>query len=273
MSEQNFSRRKKMKKSTSLRKSALITSVIMLLVAVTALSGATYAWFSSEPVASTKEITMTTTAIQGLYLAEGDLYDSEPGSQFSTHLNWTAPSRSFAPVSSSFQKNPNFYTTSSGSFDGSYDGAEISLAQAFTYDNPDNENGTYFARKIWIKGDIPEGETRTILADFKQETLAKYHRIAIVDCSKVADLDASDVILIGSNTKTYKALGADGITNVELKPSDNKLNVNMGELKGGELKSYWVFFYFEGQDDTCTTANSGISAKAGIIFKFADEGK
>jgi hypothetical protein len=262
-----------MKKSTSLRKSALITSVIMLLVAVTALSGATYAWFSSEPAASTKEITMTTTAIQGLYLAEGDLTDSEPKSQYSTHLNWTAPSRSFAPVSSPFE-NSNFYTTSSKLPTGAYEaGTEISLAEAFTYAKPDNPNGTYFARKIWLKGDVPAGETRTIVADFKQETQAKYHRIAIVDCSKTADLDASDVILIGSNTKTYKALGANGITTVSLTPSDNKLNVNMGTITGNEVKSYWVFFYFEGQDDTCTTANSGIEATAGITFRFADEGK
>lgn len=259
-----------MKKSTSLRKSALITSVIMLLVAVTALSSATYAWFSSEPAASTSEITMTTTAIQGLYLAEGNLNDSEPRTQYSTRLNWTAPSNSFAPVSSPFQ-NSNFYTTSSSLPTGVYEeGTDISLAEAFTYSDPNNPEGMYFARKIWIKGDVPAGETRTIVADFKQDTRAGYHRIAIVDCSKTTNLTAENVILIGSNTKSYYALGANGVTNVQLKPSDDKDSVDMGTITGNEVKSYWVFFYFEGQDDTCTTANSGIEATAGITFRFAD---
>jgi len=260
-----------MKKSTSLRKSALITSVIMLLVAATALTGATYAWFSSEPAASTKEITMTTTAIQGLYLAEGDLMDVEPRTEYSTHLNWTAPSNSFAPVSSTFTGSPNFYTTSSSNIDGTYEDSAILPAVAFTCENPNNENGTYFARKIWLKGDVAADEEKTVVADFKQDTRAGYHRIAIVDCSKLADgFTASDVLLFGTNTKPYYALDDTGITEVQLKPSNVRDGVNMGTLKPGEIKSYWVFFYFEGQDDTCTTTNSGMEAKAAITFRFAD---
>ncbi len=260
-----------MKKSTSLRKSALITSVIMLLVAVTALSGATYAWFSSEPAASTNEITMTTTAIQGLYLAEGDLSDVQPRTEYSSFLNWKAPSNSFAPVSCPFQGNADFYTTSSKLPSGAYEaGTAIAKAEAFTYSNPDKQGASYFARKIWLKGDVPAGETRTVVADFRQDGQATYHRIAIVDCATMGTLDANDVMLIGSNDKSYYALGANGVTNVQLKPSTDKLNVNMGTITGDEVKEYWVFFYFEGQDETCTTANSGKSATAGITFRFAE---
>jgi hypothetical protein len=261
-----------MKKSTSLRKSALITSVIMLLVAVTALSSATYAWFSSEPAASTKEITMTTTAIQGLYLAESGLMDSDAKTEFSTVLNWQAPNGSFAPVSSPFDGSPDFYMTSSNRPDGAYNGASITQAEAFTFDKPDNQNGSYFARKIWLKGDVPEGETRNIVANFRQETDAMYHRIAIVDCSKLADgFTASDVLLIGSNTKPYYALDRDKVSNVLLEPSNQKVSVDMGTISGNEIKSFWVFFYFEGQDDTCMTANSGKEATASITFSFADK--
>lgn len=260
-----------MKKSTSLRKSALITSVIMLLVAATALTGATYAWFSSEPSASTKEITMTTTAIQGLYLAESGLMDGEAKTQFSTVLNWQAPNGSFAPVSSPFKGSPDFYTTSSSRPDGTYEDATIAKAEAFTFENPNNANGSYFARKIWLKGDVPANETRTIVANFRQDTDALYHRIAIVDCDTMGTLDASDVMLIGSNTKSYYALDANGVTTVQLTPSNEKVNVEMGTITGDEIKSFWVFFYFEGQDETCTTANSGKAATAAITFSFADE--
>lgn len=260
-----------MKKSTSLRKSALITSVIMLLVAVTALSGATYAWFSSEPAATTNEITMTTTAIRGLYLAESNLDDVKPQTEYSSFLNWKAPSGSFAPVSSPFQGNADFYTTSSKLPDGTYEkGTPIEKAVPFTYSAPDAANGSYFARKIWLKGDVPAGETRTIVADFKQDGQATYHRIAIVDINAAGTLDAKDIKLIGSNDESYYALGANGVTTVQLKPSTDKLNVNMGTITGDEVKEFWVFFYFEGQDKTCTTANSGKSATAGITFRFAE---
>ena len=261
-----------MKKSTSLRKSALITSVIMLLVAVTALSGATYAWFSSEPAATTNEITMTTTAIRGLYLAESNLDDVKPQTEYSSFLNWKAPSGSFAPVSSPFQGNTDFFTTSSKLPNGTYEeGTPIEKAVPFTYSSPDAANGSYFARKIWLKGDVPAGETRTIVADFRQDGQATYHRIAIIDVKAAGTIDAKDVKLIGSNGQAYNPLGANGVVNtVQLKPSTEKLSVNMGTITGDEVKEYLVFFYFEGQDATCTTANSGKSATAGITFRFAE---
>lgn len=261
-----------MKKSTSLRKSALITSVIMLLVALTALSGATYAWFSSEPYAITDDIEMTTTAIQGLYLAEGNLGDAEPKTQYSSILKWTAPKGTFAPVSCKFTGNTDFYTTSSSLPDGTYDGASITKAVAFTFEIPNNANGSYFARKIWIKGDVAENETRTLLADFKQDGEATYHRIAIIDCDKMADgLTADDVMLIAPNSNPYYALDGEGVSDVQLTPSTERASRIMGTITGDEVKSYLVFFYFEGQDANCTTANSGQAVTAGITFRFADE--
>lgn len=260
-----------MKKSTSFRKNALITSVIMLLVAVTALTGATYAWFSSEPSASTEDITMTTTAIQGLYLAEGGLTDAEPKTQYTSYLNWTAPNGTFAPVSCSYTGNTDFYTTSSMLPDGTYEDAPITKAEAYTYEAPTKEGATYFARKIWLKGDVAAGETKNIVATFKQDGKAQYHRIAIIDCADMADgLSAEDVKLIAPNANPYYALGSTGVTNVQLTPSTVKANVSMGSITGDEVKEFLVFFYFEGQDATCITANSGQDAKAGITFAFAE---
>ena len=55
------------------RKSSLISSIALLLVAIVALSGATFAWFSTNNTATAGQLDMTATAASGLFIVESDL--------------------------------------------------------------------------------------------------------------------------------------------------------------------------------------------------------
>lgn len=57
-----------MKNTTSFRKKALLSSLAMLMVALIALSSATFAWFTSNPNATAKGLQLKATASKGLVI-------------------------------------------------------------------------------------------------------------------------------------------------------------------------------------------------------------
>ena len=86
-------------KTKNMRKKALLSSVAMLLVAVVALSGATYAWFTANTDAKVSPIYLKTERQSSLVLAEDTLANAETATFTSAlNVNWK---QTLTPVSGS----------------------------------------------------------------------------------------------------------------------------------------------------------------------------
>ena len=85
-------------KTKNMRKKALLSSVAMLLVAVVALSGATYAWFSTNTTAKLNTISLTTAKSSSLLIAEKTGSSDPADSDYSAEIvaSW---SKQLKPVS------------------------------------------------------------------------------------------------------------------------------------------------------------------------------
>ena len=132
-----------MKRST-FRKSSLISSVALLLVAIVALSGATFAWFTTGTTTQATGVKLTAQSVSGLYIIEDDA-STLPGED----AGWPGPIQfsgaelTLNPVSGDFSNPgaPKFVTTTTDNADGTYNGAEIEGAVA---------GKDYFATSIWV---------------------------------------------------------------------------------------------------------------------------
>lgn len=85
-------------KTKNMRKKALLSSVAMLLVAVVALSGATYAWFATNTTAKMNTISLETSKQSSLQIAEKTGNSDPADADYSAELvaNW---SQQLKPVS------------------------------------------------------------------------------------------------------------------------------------------------------------------------------
>ena len=85
-------------KTKNMRKKALVSSIAMLLVAVVALSGATYAWFSTNTTARLNTISLTTSKQSSLLIAEKTGASDPADADYSAEIvaNWA---QQLTPVS------------------------------------------------------------------------------------------------------------------------------------------------------------------------------
>ena len=87
-------------KTKNMRKKALVSSIAMLLVAVVALGGATYAWFSTNTAATATGVNIASSQSTSLLFAPtGTAYDA-PGWSSSVDLTTADPAQTVTPCSS-----------------------------------------------------------------------------------------------------------------------------------------------------------------------------
>ena len=99
-------------KTKNMRKKALLASVAMLLVAVVALGGATYAWFSVNQNATASGVNIASSQSTSLLFAPtGTTYDGE-GWSASVDLTSASPAQTVTPCSS--VNGSNLYTVTIG---------------------------------------------------------------------------------------------------------------------------------------------------------------
>ena len=237
-----------------MRKSTLISSIAMLLVAVLALSGVTFAWFSAEPVATAGTLALSSTAINGVYLSETPLAAAEPG-DWGTNLNWTDDSKTLAPVSCAFVGGTaNFYATTSNAPSGAWDGeTEITNAES------------YIAKKVWIKADVttPEDQEKPdLLLTFNWGGLMKrnYTRVVFVDKN-------GNAIVFAPEAREYEAfVNATGETEDMTAVAGTTTGTALIEKYDGTETYFYVYFFFEGQDGDCKTSNSYANITMDLTF-------
>lgn len=223
------------------RKSSLISSVALLLVAIVALSGATFAWFSNNTTAQAGKIEMTATSGAGLYIVDDTNLSSleAPASGWSSKIAWTDKVDGMVAVTGDASSTTSFFTTSTDMADGTYNGADITVATA---------NEDFIVKKIWVKTDEEGTKTLTIKPTVAAATgyeMKGYERIAIVT--------ADGTKIMGNAIETY-----DVFTNQEAaKKSVTTEAYSEVTLTAdfSEPQAIYVYCWFEGQDAQCFNKN------------------
>lgn len=229
-----------MKRST-FRKSSLISSVALLLVAIVALSGATFAWFSTNNTASAGKLEMTATSASGLYIVDDTNLASvdAPATGWSSKITWTDSLASKPAVSGDASSTTAFFKTSTDNADGSWNGTDaIEAAVA---------NTDFIVKKIWVKADSTDPQTLTITPTVGGDNKG-YERVAIVVDGNVTIMDNAGV--------KYEAFTNQTGTTVEITPVKYGA-ITVENIDLSTAKAIYVYMWFEGQDAECYNLNSG----------------
>lgn len=237
-------------KHSTFRKSSLISSVALLLVAIVALSGATFAWFSTNNTAQAGTVEMTATSASGLFIVEDtDLANvTAPTDGWSSKITWTDDVENMPAVSGTLNGTTSFFKTSTDNADGSWNGTdEIQSAVA---------NTDYIVKKIWVKADTTEEVTLSITPTVGGTTKG-YERVAIVD----GDGNATIMDNAGETYDAFKdQTGAE--ESVEAKAYGAVTVTDTFDT----AKVYYVYCWFEGQDAQCKNVNSGANMTVDLAF-------
>lgn len=250
-----------MKRST-FRKSSLISSVALLLVAIVAMSGATFAWFSTSTQSTASGINATTTAASSLEIAKSD---KKWGTSVDYGFGTADVKASMIPASSA--DGSTWYTANSIDGTGAIK-ADTLAAVAVT-------NTEYvFKQELNIKNTgatTVNGVTITIngLADESE-----FARIALVPKAGTGAVTTNGTFancVYDNDGETYYPVKADGSVDNSETPNAVSITANsasqitVGNLDAGKMAFYDLYVWFEGQDAQCTNANSG-QELAGISF-------
>ncbi len=253
-----------------MRKSTLISSIAMLLVAVVALSGVTFAWFSSNPTANTKKVTMTSTGVKGVNIVDADIYATERPNQWLNNLNWET-TIDMAPASCAFQNMAAhvapFYTTTTNSSTGEWD-KSAGISNAVFTDGSVKENVNVFAKRVWVKADFgEETPAQDLVVNISLASSRNYTRLAIVN--KTAK---TFTVFTATERVTEKPIlcfsddqgnGVDISANTKVAGEE----ILVPNYNSGDIIELEVYFYFEGQDPDCVNKNSSAEASVEMTFE------
>lgn len=179
-------------KTKNMRKKALLSSVAMLLVAVVALSGATYAWFSTNTTARLNTIELTTAKESSLLIAEKTGSSEPADADYSAEIvaNW---SQQLAPVST--VNCASFYdVTALTSETASGSAQKVGSVQSASAEK-------YLKKTLFFKADDAVSVRLTSL-------LATGGTTSIADAVRVAFVVGSNVTIYGIGAQTTKGISA-----------------------------------------------------------------
>ncbi|MGN0491632.1 hypothetical protein [Ruminococcus sp.] len=242
---------------TNSRKRLLVSSVAMLLVAMLALGTATYAWFTQDTTAFTKNLSVQTVKASELLLSKstGDWTDQ---------LDYATVDKILKPASSADGENW-FSATAAAKTGYAADAdtiAEITSMDAYVFADQLNvtNNGGAAVENVKIKFSLAEDE---------QVAGAAYLRVALVEVDK----KGADATITGNfkagvfskYTDSAEALTstAGATETVTSTAAGTGVEFSVGTLQPkdttGSTKYYNLYVWFEGQDTDCKDANAGNS--------------
>lgn len=239
-------------KHSTFRKSSLISSVALLLVAIVALSGATFAWFSTKTTAEAGTIEMTAQSASGLYIVNDDTLASvdAPATGWSSKITWSDDAAGMPAVSGD-PATDAFFKTSTDNADGTWNGIDSI--------SPADVNKDYIVKKIWVKADTTDEVTLqidpTVVAG-ENGAMKGYERIAIVTPAGTTVMDNA-----GNTVEAF--IDQNGATK-EVASSVFAPVKYTGTLD--EPQAFYVYMWFEGQDADCYNLNAGANFKLDLGF-------
>ena len=266
------------------RRRVLISSIAMLLVALVALSTATYAWFTQSTSITANQISVKTVKASTLQIS--DISHAFQAETLEYGLDAT-----YLPVSSA--NGINWFTAN----------AESKTEMDAIVSSVKATGGNYFANQLNIKN-AGESDLKNVTATLQitDPTTIDYLRVALVpvtyaDNTPVANqlgtmaqgAFASNIYQLG--TTSYDAINAqpaEGATEISVTPITNpkaltvgskdnkplytaeiKLGTN-GEVKAGAEYYYNLYVWFEGQDAECIDQYAGAEIK-NITFQISGD--
>ncbi len=244
------------------RKSSLITSVALLLIAIVALSGATFAWFSTSTQSTASGINATTTAASSLEIADSS---KQWGTSVDYEFGTANAKQKMIPASSA--NGTNWYTANSIDGTGAVKADTISSVAA--------TNKEYvFKQELNIKNTgavTVNGVTITINGLAGESDFARIALVPKAGTDAITTNGTFAECVYANSAETYYPVKADGsIDNSETSnavsiTAKTDTEITVGDLDAGQMAFYDLYVWFEGQDAQCTNANSG-QELAGISF-------
>ena len=246
----------------TMRKSALLSSVAMLIVSAIVLTSATYAWFSSSKVVSVEELSAKVEVSTGL------LISVDKGTSWKVSVNFAqaVPVKSgwgsgipqkFDPVST---ENGN--TWMSAIFeDGALKAGEAPIA---------GTNGQFVAVPLWVTGPVGKTVNATITWDVGPqaakcvkfallpttdgETATSYGRAVPAeanDDNKFMGISAAGTVAdTDENKKENAFVSAGGSEITEITQTDLSFTIPAGTSTTQPIK-YIAYIWLEGNDKDC----------------------
>ena len=253
---------------TNSRKRLLVSSVAMLLVAMLALGTATYAWFTQDTSAFTKNLSVQTVKASELLLSKttGDWTDQ---------LDYATVGKILKPASTA--DGVHWFSATAAAKTG-YAAKSDSIAEITS-----SNMGSYvFADQLNVTNnggaDVKNVKIKFSLAGEDEQTAnAAYLRVALVEVDKKgADANIVGTLKDGVYSKytdsaeafTSTAGATDTVTS---KAAGTSVEFPVGLLKAKgytptgdtdpntDTKYYNLYVWFEGQDTDCQDANAGNS--------------
>lgn len=249
----------------TMRKSALLSSVAMLIVSAIVLTSATYAWFSASDEAKVTGIDADVMATTGLLISVNN--GGKWGTSFGPSDFGGAP-EVFAPVSTS---NGSTWVT------GSYEQNQLTLTEAAA-----GPTGQYIKFPLWITG--PVGEEVTVEIDFEGTgtQAAKVLKFALADVNgnftKAVPAQAGDAAYDGTSyigSVANENLTGGAFTTTEstatiatATAADYTFTLPEGVSQTNAVK-YTAYLWIEGNDADCDGSlfSAAEDVKFGITFR------
>lgn len=245
------------------RKSSLITSVALLLVAIVALGGATFAWFSAKSTAEVKNLSITSSAASGLLV-------SDDGIEYGSEVDYTSDTDIvLAPASSNFEvvaetEKIAWYSATA---------TDPTNYAATTYSQIEDANLDGYVKHYELYAKTADNATKQLMITATSfNDVGGYGRIAIVQGNTVKMYFMSPTA--EGETAVYPI--APGATVSDAYPTTpttanvtSDTAISLGNITGTATK-FDIYIWNEGQDTNCTTLNAGMAISGGFSLGLAD---
>lgn len=177
----------------TMRKSALLSSIAMLIVSAIVLTSATYAWFSSSKVVSVKELSAEVKVSTGL------LISVDHGGNWGTQVDFDDADAVKAGWGAGIPDVFDPVSTANGNawIEAIYDEDTDTLN---TTEATPGEEGTFVAVPLWVTGPVGE-KVKANITMTADTTTAKCLKFALLD----AEGDNGDVVKSGAYTAAVAA--------------------------------------------------------------------
>ncbi len=254
-------------KHSTFRKSSLISSVALLLVAIVALSGATFAWFSTNTTADATGINASTTQGSNLILAEA------ANGPWKNSLDLKAASHELAPATTN--DLTSWATAKADSWDGQVPGKD----GYSVLDKDASTENVYIKKTIYVQHAAGEGAaahplkaTLDVQVDEGNESFKQfdYYRVAIAPVAGTEDNGLSNNAFA---TTYYSIKDKNHATYDNGDPTwgnyttTTKTEIDLGSIDANKVYGYDVYIWFEGEDLDCIDTYSANDITLDIDFK------
>lgn len=238
-----------------MKRRALITSMALLLVAIVCLSTATYAWFTSNPIATATGFAVNTSTSGNLLIAEGS---SPAAGDFHTTIALSSVTSTFQPVST--VDCANWWTAEAEAPESSPKAASDSYSAA--------SSSNYFTKVVTFKSDDAgtlylSGISKTKDAN-DSDLLESSLRVAVkvgngspVICSLVERSGAIAVNAAGNGTSACVP-----------EYTYTSSTTAIGNITAGGTITATIYIWIEGEDTRCFTNNASSYTLSDIDLSF-----